>query len=349
MSLLMPSPHLAPSLLVTGADEAPGRVCPLRYRYGAAALAQIPPRSATTLYVVGGLYGNVAALDEIERMAVAEAVRGEGAPTLCFNGDFNWFNVDDAAFVAINQRVLAHDAIVGNVEAEFASDDDGAGCGCAYPADVDAGVVARSNRIHAQLKATARRHPALASRIAQLPMLARYQVGDCRVGVVHGDADSLAGWRFDVAALDDAANARWLRDAFSQANVDVFASTHTCLPALRSIEGPAASESNADGLAPGWVCNNGATGMPNSRGDLAGLCTRIGCSPSPHPVLHEVRVGGVWLALLPVRYDVARWHQAFLAQWPPGSPAWESYWPRIARGPDYDTARVIGSQVRSHG
>ena len=39
--------------------DAPGRVCPLRYRYGAAALAQIPPRSATSLYVVGGLYGNV--------------------------------------------------------------------------------------------------------------------------------------------------------------------------------------------------------------------------------------------------------------------------------------------------
>lgn len=35
----------------------------------------------------------------------------EAAPaTLCFNGDFNWFNVDDACFTAINQAVLDHDA-----------------------------------------------------------------------------------------------------------------------------------------------------------------------------------------------------------------------------------------------
>lgn len=346
MSLPVPPPHPAPLLPATGADDAPGRVCPLRYRYGAAAVAQVTPRSATSLYVMGGLYGNVAALDEVERMAAMETEQVGVTPTLCFNGDFNWFNVDDAAFVAINERVLAYDAIVGNVEAEFASEGDDAGCGCAYPAQVDAGVVARSNRIHAQLKATARRHPALATRIAQLPMLARYQVGDCRIGVVHGDADSLAGWRFDVAALDDAANASWLRDAFLQARVDVFASTHTCLPALRSIPALQAGEWEADSRALGWVCNNGASGMPNLRGDLAGLCTRIGCSPSPHPVVHEVRVGGVWLALLPVRYDVARWHRAFLAQWPPGSPAWESYWPRIAQGLDYDAARVAGTEVR---
>ena len=186
------------------AEDAPGRVCPLRYRYGPHAIARADVREADTLYVVGGLYGNVPALDAIEAMARAETRAQGSAPTLCFNGDFNWFDVDDAAFAEINRRVLACDALLGNVEAELDAPGDDAGCGCAYPPSVDSGVVERSNLIHARLKATAARHPALLARIARLPMLARYRVADCRVGVVHGDADptvSVEGSRTMVAAL----------------------------------------------------------------------------------------------------------------------------------------------------
>ena len=186
-----------------------------------------PERSAEILYVVGGLYGNVPALDAIEKMVMAE----QGPVTLCFNGDFNWFNIDDAGFRAINERVLRHDAILGNVEAELGSGSDEAGCGCAYPDQVNQGTVERSNQIHAALKRTAARHPDLLARLAALPMVARYRVGDARVGVVHGDADSLAGWRFDVSALDDPDERDRRADAFGQARVAVFASTHTCLPA----------------------------------------------------------------------------------------------------------------------
>jgi len=301
----------------------PGRVCPLRYRYGAGAIGRTETRKAQTLYVVGGLYGNVPALDVIDAMARIEAT----APTLCFNGDFNWFNVDDASFVEINRRVLANDAILGNVEAELDSPADEAGCGCAYPASIDGGIVERSNRIHAELKATAARHEALLGRISTLPMFARYQVGDCRIGVVHGDADSLAGWRFEVQALDDPQALPWLQSAFETADVDLFAGTHTCLPALRRFA-----------LAPGrdgCVVNNGAAGMPNFEGDLAGLCTRIAATPSPHPVVQELRIAGAYVALLPVRYDADRWRTEFLAQWPPGSPAWQSYLERITRGPKF--------------
>ncbi|MBW6496724.1 MAG: hypothetical protein K0B16_19620, partial [Burkholderiaceae bacterium] len=108
----------------------PGRTCPLRYRYGASAIAHAGEREVSALYVVGGLYGNVPALDALEALARREPE----APTLCFNGDFNWFNVADRDFVAINRRVLAHDAILGNVEAELDAPGDAAGCGCAYPA-----------------------------------------------------------------------------------------------------------------------------------------------------------------------------------------------------------------------
>jgi hypothetical protein len=221
------------------------------------------------------------------------------------------------------------------VEAELDTPLADAGCGCAYPASVDAGVVDRSNQIHARLKATASRHPALRQRIAQLPMVARYQVGRCRVGVVHGDAESLAGWRFDVQALDDPGQAPWRARMFQAADVDLFASTHTCLPALRP---------GCDGHH-GGVVNNGAAGMPNFRGDLAGLCTRIATTPSPHPVLQELRIAGAFVALLPLRYDTAGWQREFLAQWPPESPAWRSYFQRITEGPAFSPAQALAPGV----
>jgi len=322
-------------------STAPGRVCPLRYRYGARAHATAPTHQAETLYVIGGLYGNLLALDAVEAMARAEAT----PPTLSFNGDFNWFNVHDDTFAEVNLRVLQHDAILGNVEAEFdpINPSDDAGCGCAYPANVDAGIVERSNQIHARLKATARRNPALIARIAALPMFARYQVGDCRVAVVHGDADSLAGWRFDVDSLDDALELPWLQSAFADAHVDLFASTHTCLPAMRKFALSANGDTN------GYVVNNGAAGMPNFAPDatnpsasnhLYGLCTRISTTPSPHETIHEFRHADAYISLLPIRYDHARWAEQFLKQWPAGSAAHESYFHRISEGTNFESHRV---------
>jgi hypothetical protein len=306
-------------------SEAAGRSCPLRYRHGAEALAGLPAVAAETLYVVGGLYGNLPALETIEAMAAAEP----GPVNIVFNGDFNWFNVDDAGFAEINRRVLAHQATLGNVEAELAvaGDGTGCGCGCAYPDHVDGAVVDRSNLIHARLKATAARHPALLERLAALPMLARYAVGDCRVGIVHGDADSLAGWRFDVAALDAPDNADWVRKAFRRADVDVFASTHTCLPALRVF---------GDGDRAGLVINNGAAGMPNFRGRHAGLLTRISRRPPNDTALYGTTLRGAHVHAMPVAYDSAAWERQFLANWPPGSAAWLSYYQRIAHGPAHD-------------
>ena len=301
--------------------SAPGRVCPLRYRYGPRTIAGAPERPAETLYVIGGLYGNLQALAAVEAMAGAEP----GPVTLCFNGDFNWFNVDDAGFRAINERVLRHDAILGNVEAELDADSDSAGCGCAYPEAVDPGVVERSNQIHARLKRSAARHPDLLARLAALPMVARYRVGRARIGVVHGDADALAGWRFDVAALDDPALQAWRAEAFAKAEVDVFASTHTCLPTMRSFD--------LDGIR--LVANNGAAGMPNARGTRFGMLTRIGIAPSPHASLYGHTARGAHVDALAIHYDQAAWRESFLQNWPEGSPAWLSYFERISKGPQF--------------
>ena len=312
-----------------------GRSCPVRYRYGAAALASAPEMPVDTLYVVGGLYGNLQSLDAVEAMVAAEA----GRVTVCFNGDFNWFDVDDAGFAAINRRVLAHDAILGNVEAELGVEGEDAGCGCAYPAGVGDAVVERSNRIHARLKLTAARHPEVLAHLSNLPMFARYRVGDARVGVVHGDADSLAGWRFDVTALDEPANLVWIDEAFSRAKVDVFASTHTCLPALRSFR------SSTGALRA--VINNGAAGMPNFVGERSGLLTRISVWPSPHEAIHGLRMGDVHVDALAVPYDVVGWQAAFLANWPVGSDAWQSYFERIRSGPRFFRAQALPNTSRA--
>lgn len=305
----------------------PGRTCPLDYRYGPAAIAAAPPFEAETLYVVGGLYGNLAALDEIERMAADEA-----APvTIIFNGDFNWFNAGDAGFAEINRRVLAHHATVGNVEAELVRAEADTGCGCAYPASVDQAIVERSNAIHARLRETALRHPGILDRLAALPRVARCRVGRATVGIVHGDAESLAGWGFDVAALDRPGADDALAAQLRAAAADVFACSHTCLPVFRQV----ALEQGA-----GLIANNGAAGMPNFRGERAGVITRISRHPASKRPLYGTCVADAHVDALPVRYDHARFAADFLADWPAGSPAHLSYWQRIADGPQHDLARA---------
>lgn len=307
---------------MTDDTKIPGRSCPLRYRYGASAIALSPFVEAETLYVVGGLYGNIEALDMIESLVASET----GLVRVCFNGDFNWFNVDDLSFHQVISRVPKHDAILGNVEAELGVEGAEAGCGCAYPDSVDAAVIERSNWIHARLKVTASRHPALVARLDSLPMSTRYRVGACQVGIVHGDADSLAGWRFSRESLADAAADDWLEQVFSQAEVDVFASSHTCEPVLHQF-----SRTKGSGV----VINNVAAGMPNFSSQLSGLITRIGVTPfnstpmKDLKVIERTTIKGAEIAAISLPYDHDKWRARFLANWPVGSEAYVSYCARI--------------------
>ncbi len=314
-------------------NEVAGRACPLAYRYGATALASSPVTTTETLYVVGGLYGNVQSLERIEAM-----VKAESTPvSVVFNGDFNWFNIDNDSFQRINRAVLQHDALQGNVEFEFNGTDSASGCGCAYPDTVDQDTVDRSNRIHARLKATARQHPDILGQLAALPLFARYAVGAMTVGVVHGDADSLAGWMFDAVEMAKPENQDRISRMFGQSQVNIFASTHTCVPALRRFK-------LAQGRN-GVVINNGAAGMPNFEDKPGGLLTRIGVHPSPHPPLYGEELGGVFIDSLQIEYDRALWQKRFLANWPSGSDAHHSYFPRIDSGPSYKLAQATYREV----
>jgi len=307
-------------------EKEAGRTCPRDYIYSPAQLARAADFAADTLYVVGGLYGNLAALDSVEALASRES------GTIVLNGDFHWFDAEPTWFAAIEDRVRPYRALRGNIETEVARVDDvGAGCGCAYPDSVSEDVVHRSNAILRELRVIA---PAAArNRLAALPMHLVAQVGSLRIAIVHGDAASLAGWRFAHDALDDPRQLRWLGAMREASQADVFACTHTCLAAMCDFDLPAGRMT---------VVNNGSAGMPNFAGSRLGVITRIGLTPSPHQPLYGLIRDGVYIDALPLAYDHDAFAERFLARWPKNSPAHLSYFSRIMNGPGHTLTQAAG-------
>jgi hypothetical protein len=278
-----------------------------------------PDIEAETLYVVGGLYGNVEALERILAMAEDEP----HPVTLAFNGDFHWFDVATEDFELVSRTVHAHAAIRGNVETEIAAEDSGAGCGCAYPLDVSDAEVDRSNEILDRLRETARALPAWREQLGALPMhlVAGWAMrgwASCtatRRRSPAGDSPTIASPMPRTSAGSN--------PAFRDAKVEIFASTHTCLPALRA-------------FGSGVVSNNGAAGMPNHSATRFGLITRISRKPYRGPDRRRgLEHAGVHVDSLRVDYDHARWMKRFLDSWPEGSAAHASYHKRMVDGPRF--------------
>lgn len=312
---------------------SPGRSCPLAYRYSPGVFARAADFEAETIYVIGGLYGNVPALEAVLELAMQEMVQ----PKLVFNGDFNWFNVDAMSFEGINGVVREHVALRGNVETEISAEvnvENDAGCGCAYPDYVDDADVARSNQILRRLRDTAAAFPQLTAPLADLPMHAVASVGGRRFGIVHGDAESLAGWRFAHDSLHEPENAAWLHRACRDANLAGFASSHTCLPTFRRFR---------EGEATHFVINNGAAGMPNFSRTQYGLLSRLSVYPAPEGwSQYGALIGGVHVDAIPLHYDNTKFEQTFLQNWPPGSTAHHSYFKRLCEGPAYFAPHALG-------
>ena len=310
----------------SGEANGPGRVCPRDYRYDPSVFNRPAERTADVLYVVGGLYGNLAAIETIEAMAAHE----NGPVTIVFNGDLHWFDAEPRWFAEIEARVAPHALMRGNIETEIArSADIGAGCGCAYPAAVSAVTVQHSNAILRELRAAM--PPDVSDRLASLPMHLVADVGGLRIGVVHGDATSLAGWDFAHDRLADASVRARLPALHRASTIDVFASTHTCGAVLCDVTGPSRLT----------VVNNGAAGMPNFAGTRYGVLTRIATRPSPHPRLYRLVRDGVHIDALAIPYDSDAFLRRFLARWPEGSPAYASYFTRLMDGPQHTIAAAI--------
>jgi len=318
----------------TAASEAPGRMCPLHYRYDPKVFACAAAADLTdldVLYVVGGLYGNALALREVMRLFDQES----GRKALVFNGDFHWFDIDPGTFAEVHSKVLSFHAIRGNVETELADRTvtENAGCGCAYPSWVDDAVVDRSNQILGRLKRDLT--PVIQAQLEALPMWRRADVAGFKVAIVHGDATSLAGWGFSQEQLLEKSHHQQVAQWFETAQVDAFASTHTCLPVFQAIANPSWPNSR-------WVFNNGAAGMPNFKGNEAGHFTRIAHRPWNVRVSNlGIHTGPVFVDLVAIETDQAAAQAQFLRQWPEGSDAHLSYYGRLCAGPAYAEHQVI--------
>lgn len=305
----------------------PGRFCPAHYHYRPRALARGPEVQSDPLIIAGGLYGNPEALDILESRA-----RSEDA-TLIFNGDFHWFDTEAATFARLQRRVLGHHAIAGNVEAELA-EPSGAGCGCAYPEQVDDTAVEHANAIMARLQGTPT--PAERRALGELPYHLRARVGGHRIAIIHGDPESLAGWGLDVAAFEHETSVERLTAWFHEARADVFACSHTCLPHARALEFDSRDRA---------VINNGAAGMPNFAGDPRGLATRIATRPAPD-ALYGIALDGVYVEAIAIRYAHEAWLERFETWWPPNSPAHIAYHRRLTAGPAFARAGALGPGAR---
>lgn len=314
----------------------PGRSCPLAYRYRPDDLAGQVAFESHSLYVVGGLYGNPAALHAIGERADREPT----PPEVVFNGDFHYLDADPDACTAIADGVLDHRASLGNVEYALTSDAAEVGCGCDYPGYVSDAVVERSNAVVERLHTTVRAVPDHLARLAELPRHLTVEVAGQRVGIVHGDLESLAGWHLALEAMepgDEAVRTRtgWtgqptttdtLADWFRRADLDVLASTHT---------GLAYAQDLIVDDRPRLVINNGAAGLGNFHDGAYGVLTRISADTAPPPdSLYGRRLGGLRCDAIPVRYDVARAAADFLATWPAGTPGHTGYYARLVRGTD---------------
>jgi len=192
-----------------------------------------------------------------------------------------------------------------------------------------------SNRIIERLRATARASGMDLAKLAALPMYLAAQVGDLRLGIVHGDGESLAGWAFSQEALATADGCAAARALFARAGVDIFASSHTCLPVLKVFE---------EGTV---LVNNGAAGMPNFRGATYGLASRVSLFPNRNAV-YSTRQRGVFIEAVPLFFDSGAWQERFLAQWGAGSDAHRSYWDRIVSGPRYEIEQAACGQLRTN-
>lgn len=302
-----------------------GRNCPLDYRLPADSFAGEPLFDCQTLYVIGGLYGNLQALAALEKRLAAEP-----EARAVFNGDLHWFDRDPVVFADIEARVAAHYLLRGNVETELGREgNNDAGCGCAYPDSVDDHTVSLSNQIHAQLCTTVAQLPGMAATLAARPATALVSVAGQRIAITHGDESSLAGWQCARDQLARSERQQALQEWMAAQQLKVLATSHTC---------GAAAICAADFA----VINNGAAGMPNFDNGRYGVVTRIATRAHPS-ALYRAHLHGLVIEAVPLNYDQDRFISEFDRQWPPGSPAAESYRERILRGgADAPKAALLG-------
>eukprot|EP01059_Diplonema_ambulator_P007921 TRINITY_DN17456_c0_g1_i1.p1 TRINITY_DN17456_c0_g1~~TRINITY_DN17456_c0_g1_i1.p1 ORF type:complete len:244 (+),score=9.23 TRINITY_DN17456_c0_g1_i1:39-734(+) len=227
------------------------------------------------------------------------------------------------------------------------ADVEGTGCGCGYPEYTCDGVAARSDRIVERLRAEVRLNGDVKTWLQSLTLYKLLEISGGRVGIVHGDPESLSGWNFSAEMMPVTTNSD-LRDMlncsvprtplplisqwFESANVSAFVSSHTCLP-------------HATSLPPGPVLNNGSAGLPNFTSRLEGTAARVAHKSHPPPAsiipIATLHTPQLRLDLIPVRFPYEEWVRHFETVWPVGSDGYLSYHDRIVNGPRYRVDQAV--------
>ena len=190
-----------------------------------------------------------------------------------------------AGFEARGGGKISFLATAGNIELAIAGGAAGtAGCGCDYPAYVSQDIVRRSDLIVERLGELADKcsksdaeGAEIVRTLASLPLFETLEVAGRRIGIIHGDPQMLSGWSFGVELMtppDESLRAslgcadtaptpislihRW----FAEAQVDIFACTHTCLPFAQRFRGAGGAgwyghTGEADGIEEGSRASQG--------------------------------------------------------------------------------------------
>lgn len=288
-----------------------------------------PIAKCDVLYSVGGVYGNIEAMKTVREMVKSE----QGNVCVVYNGDYHWFDGTAENYLEVERLLEGSIPMNGNVELELARlEDCGVGCGCSYPTTMSDAFVGRSNAIFGRMKDSVKNLPEV-SALDNRPAWGVVEVGEARVGITHGDEQSVSGWGCSVENLQDPARKAELDQFFFERSIDVLSTTHTCAAAALA-------------LSHGVVINNGSAGLPEYKGKLFGLVNRVAKTPHPDAV-YRAKVKGVFVEAVPVRYDQDAFITWFDSVWELDSPAAQSYRPRAIAGPDttYDDAVFEGFEV----
>lgn len=295
-----------------------GRNCSLDYILKKDWARDAKQCESDVLYAVGGLYGNRYALDIIN-----EKAREENAHII-FNGDMHWFDVKSDDFLNVEENSKGT-KLLGNVEYELINPNDDLGCGCNYPEDVSEGVVERSNVIHRMMKDNLSNLDILDDIKVRNKTLALEFFGK-KIAITHGDEVSVSGWACSHDNLQKKERQEQLSDWLFKNEVDILATTHTCLPVVYN---------NGSAI----VVNNGAAGMANVKNETYGLITRIAKTQSKGAIISE-KIDDLFVELVKIDFDIKLFLEWFEKTWTDDSPASISYKNRIINGTSLEINRI---------
>ena len=297
-----------------------GRNCSLEYILQKDWTKKSEKLEEEAIYIVGGLYGNRYALEIINKMTHDENAK------VVFNGDMHWFDVEKEDFLNIEELSKDSIKLLGNVEFELLNNTSSLGCGCNYPEDVSDGVVERSNVIHNMMKENIKGDQILNDIKERSKTLVLDFFGK-KIAITHGDEKSMSGWGCSNENLKLVSRKKELDNWFKENDIDILATTHTCLAVVYD---------NGRNI----VINNGAAGMANIKGETFGLFTRIAKNSHKKAIYSEYR-DGLYVELVKVDFNIEKFKLWFEKVWPDDSPASISYKNRIINGTSLTIEDII--------